>query len=313
MSSSHKLTKRAEWIRKEAQNWGFQFIGFSRAHKLEKEAKQLETWLSANYHGRMGYMANHFEKRVDPRRLVPGAKTVISLMFNYANDVKQCDPSAPKISQYAYGQDYHHVLKRKLKSLLRSMQEEFGEINGRVFVDSAPVMERQWAEKSGLGWLGKNTLLIHPKAGSFYFLAEIICDLEIATDHPIRDHCGTCTKCIDACPTQAISPQGYLLDASKCISYLTIELKEGIPHLFAGKMDNWMFGCDVCQDVCPWNRFSEKNNEPAFEPQSELLEKTQVEWKEITEDVFQILFKKSAVKRSGYHGLKKNIKFLEQK
>ena len=303
--------KYADLIRKEALDLGFDQIGFAKAEKLEREAERLEKWLSSGAHGSMGYMANHFEKRVDPRELVPGARTVISLSYNYFTQAKQNDPEAPKISIYAYGKDYHKVIKKKLKALLERIQEEIGEINGRCFVDSAPVMEREWAQLSGLGWNGKNTLTINPKRGSYFFLAEIIIDLEVEPDVPLKDHCGTCTRCIDACPTQAIDMNGYWLDASKCISYLTIELKDNIPEEFSGNMDNWMFGCDICQQVCPWNKFSRQHQEPAFKPKEQLLDMTAGEWKEITKEVFEDLFAGSAVKRTGYEGLKRNIRFLK--
>ena len=300
------------FIKQEAYRLGFSYVGIAKAKRLEEQAYQLEEWLNRTYHGRMKYMENHFEKRLDPSLLVPGAKSVVTLMYNYYTDQKQSDSSAPKIAKYAYGKDYHFVIKDKLRELLDSIQQHIGAVSGRCFVDSAPVMERQWAARSGLGWTGKNTLLIHPKVGSFFFLAELIIDLELEADGPIKDYCGRCTRCIDACPTEAISPQGYLLDASKCIAYLTIELKEAIPNEFENKMDNWMFGCDVCQDVCPWNRFAEKHNEPAFEPHPDLLQLKKEEWEEITEDVFRKIFKKSAVKRTKFKGLKRNIEFLKK-
>ncbi len=298
-------------LKKEAQRLGFSFVGIAKAGFMEEEARNLETWLNHGLHGKMKYMENHFEKRVDPTKLVPGAKTVISLLYNYHNPDRQKDPEAPRISQYAYGKDYHFILKQKLKELLEWLRSKAGTVSGRCFVDSAPVLERDWAKRAGNGWVGKNTLLIHPKAGSYFFLAELIIDLELPPDEPIRDYCGTCTRCIDACPTEAISPQGYLLDGSKCISYLTIELKEAIPEEFAGKMENWMFGCDICQEVCPWNRFSTRHKEEAFNPHPELLDMTGREWDELTEEVFQAVFKKSAVKRAKYHGLKRNIRFLK--
>ncbi len=300
----------AQLIRTEALRLGFSFIGFAKAQKLEEEAQRLEQWLGLGYHGEMLYMENYFEKRVDPTKLVPGAKTVIVLMHNYFPKGKQSDPDAPKLARYAYGEDYHFVLKRKLKDLLQFINENIGEANGRCFVDSAPVMERDWAKRAGLGWIGKNTLLIHPKAGSYFFLSEIILDLELQADSPIKDYCGTCTRCIDACPTDAISPEGYLMDGSKCISYLTIELKDSIPEAFKGKMENWMFGCDICQEVCPWNRFSTPHDEPAFEPHPDLLEMKKKDWEEVTEEVFRTVFKKSAVKRTKFSGLKRNIDFL---
>ena len=302
--------RHTELIRREAHRLGFGFVGFARAQKLDEEAVRLETWLTANAHGKMAYMANHFDMRVDPTLLVPGAKTVICLTFNYFNPDKQEDPDAPVIASYAYGQDYHFVVKDRLKSLLDYIRTEIGEVDGRCFVDSAPVMEREWAKRSGIGWNGRNTLTINPKAGSFFFLAEVICDLPLIYDDPIRDHCGTCRRCIDACPTEAISPEGYFLDASRCISYMTIELREEIPETFKGKTDNWMFGCDVCQDVCPWNRFSRRHETPEFEPHPDLLGMTRRDWQELTEEVFGRVFRKSAVKRVKFEGLKRNISFL---
>ncbi|MFM8487328.1 MAG: tRNA epoxyqueuosine(34) reductase QueG [Bacteroidota bacterium] len=293
--------RHTELIRREAHRLGFGFVGFARAQKLDEEAARLEKWLNANAHGKMAYMANHFDMRVDPTLLVPGAKTVICLTFNYFNPEKQQDAEAPKIASYAYGQDYHLVVKDRLKSLLQYIGAEIGEVDGRCFVDSAPVMEREWAKRSGIGWNGRNTLTINPKKGSFFFLAEIICDLPLLYDDPVRDHCGTCRKCIDACPTEAISPEGYFLDASKCISYLTIELREEIPSSFSGKTDNWMFGCDVCQDVCPWNRFSTRHETPECEPHPDLLGMTKRDWQELTEEVFGKVLRKSAVKRAVQH------------
>lgn len=302
---------KAEHIRREALRLGFAFVGFAKATRLDDAAGRLEAWLRQGAHGRMAYMENYFDLRIDPTRLVPGAKTVICLAYNYHNPEKQQEADAPKISQYAYGEDYHLVIKDKLKALLEFIRQELGEVDGRCFVDSAPVMEREWAQRAGLGWNGRNTLTIHPRHGSYFFLAEIICDLELDYDDPIRDHCGTCRRCIDACPTEAISPNGYLLDASKCISYLTIELREAIPTDFQGKMDNWMFGCDVCQEVCPWNRFAQRHAEPAFEPHPDLLHMTRRDWLELTDAVFSRVFKKSAVKRAKYAGLQRNIRFLE--
>lgn len=298
-------------IIEHAQRLGFSFIGFSKAGKMDEESRHLEQWLNKGFHGKMSYMENHFDKRTDPTLLVPGAKTVVSLMYNYYTDEKQKDEHAPKISKYAYGKDYHFIIKDKLKTLVQSVEEELGTtIAGRVFVDSAPVLERDWAKRSGLGWIGKNTLLIRPSAGSFFFLAEWIMDLEVAPDSPMKDHCGTCRKCIDVCPTDAIAPEGYLLDGSKCISYLTIELREDLPNAFQGKMEDWMFGCDICQDVCPWNRFSLKHQEPSFEPDSRLLELTKEEWNEMSCELFNEIFRKSPVKRTKYEGLKRNINFL---
>jgi epoxyqueuosine reductase len=297
-------------ITDKAYELGFFSCGFSKATFLEEEAPRLDQWLSLNYNGKMGYMANHFDKRLDPRLLVDGAKTIVSLLFNYFPETKQHE-DAPKIAKYAYGEDYHFVIKDKLNELLSFLQEKIGSINGRVFVDSAPVMDKVWAKKSGLGWIGKNTNLIQPKMGSFFFIAELIIDLEIEPDGPMKDYCGTCTRCIDSCPTEAIV-QPYVLDGSKCISYLTIELKDQlIPQEFSGKMDQWMFGCDICQDVCPWNRFSKTTNETRFKPNPLLLEMKTNEWHELNEEVFHQLFKLSAVKRTKFDGLKRNIEFLK--
>lgn len=285
------------------------FCGVSKADFLEKEAKELDRWLKNGNHGKMSYMENHFDKRLDPRLLVDDAKSVISLLLNYYPSEVQED-SGPKISKYAYGEDYHFVIKEKLKELLAYVQDEIGEVGGRVFVDSAPVMDKAWAQKSGLGWVGKHTNIIHPKHGSFFFIAELILDLELEPDGPIKDYCGTCTKCIDACPTDAIV-QPYVVDGSKCISYLTIELKdELLPSEFAGKMENWAFGCDICQDVCPWNRFSKPHNESRFNPHEGLLKLNKADWEDLTQEVFQELFRKSAVKRTKFDGLKRNIDFL---
>ncbi len=306
MSSKEKHT---QLIKAEAKRLGFLSCGISKAQFLEQEAPRLEKWLNAQRHGQMAYMANHFDKRLDPTKLVDGAKSVISLLLNYYPEEKQRTDTY-KISKYAYGQDYHFVIKEKLKSLLRFIQEEIGEVAGRAFVDSAPVLDKAWAAKSGLGWIGKNSNLITQKVGSFYFIAELIVDIDLMYDAPTTDHCGSCTACIDACPTKAII-EPYVVDGSKCISYLTIELKESIPSEFQGSMDNWMFGCDVCQDVCPWNRFATAHNEPAFKPNEKLLTHSKKEWKELTQDVFQEVFRKSAVKRTKYQGLLRNIKFLE--
>lgn len=306
-STAERYTKL---IKEEAQRLGFLSCGISKADYLEKEAPYLEDWLKKGYQGKLSYMENHFDKRLDPRLLVDGAKSIISLSYNYYTDKQQRDPEAPKISKYAYGIDYHFVIKDKLKELLSFIQENIGEVGGRAFVDSAPVLDKAWAEKSGLGWVGKHSLLLSKNQGSFFFLAELIVDLELKYDHHIAtDHCGTCTRCIDACPTEAL--QGNkIVDASRCISYLTIELKDEIPDEFSGKMENWMFGCDICQDVCPWNRFSVSHQEPKFSPHSKLLEMNKKEWEEITQETFNEIFKKSAVKRAKYTGLKRNISFL---
>ncbi|MEZ5043097.1 MAG: tRNA epoxyqueuosine(34) reductase QueG [Saprospiraceae bacterium] len=304
------ITRHSHLIRQEAARLGFSFVGMARATQLDEEAARLEAWLNQGKHGQMHYMANHFDKRIDPRQLVEGARSVISLMYNYYTDEEQQDPDAPKLSKYAFGKDYHFVLKHKLQSLLQFIQTEIGAVNGRCFVDSAPVLERDWARRSGIGWMGKNTMLIHPKAGSYFFLAELIIDLDLVYDHPIKDYCGTCTRCIDACPTEAISPEGYVLDGSKCISYFTIELKEAIPEAYHGKFENWMFGCDICQEVCPWNRFAQNHQEEAFLPHPDLLRMTKSEWIDLSEEVFRRVFQKSAVKRTKYAGLKRNIAFL---
>ena len=285
--------------------------GIAAAGFLEEEAPRLEAWLNKGFHGEMQYMENHFDKRLDPRLLVDGAKSVISLSLNYYTTEHQLDNNAPRISKYAYGADYHAVIKDKLKQLLQFINENIGEVNGRAFVDSAPVLDKAWAKKAGLGWIGKNANLINKNSGSFFFLAELIVDLELEYDvQPTADHCGTCTRCIDACPTEAIVGP-YLVDGSKCISYLTIELKNEIPAAFKDKMDGWMFGCDICQDVCPWNRFSVVNQEPAFKPHPDLLGMTKRDWEEITEDTFKKVFKDSAVKRTKYAGLTRNISFIK--
>ena len=299
-----------EIVKQTARDLGFTSVGIAKAEFMEEEAKRLTEWLNQGYHGSMSYMENHFDKRTDPTLLVPGAKSIIMLTYNYHTEKKQQDPLAPKISSYAYGRDYHKVIKKKLKVFMSILREKIGDIDGRCFVDSAPVMERDWAARAGVGWVGKNTLLIHPKHGSYFFLAEMILDLELEYDDPIKDYCGTCTACIDACPTDAISSDGYVLDGSKCISYLTIELKDDIPSSFEGAMDNWMYGCDICQQVCPWNRFSSPHEEPQFEPKESLLSMSQEDWVEITEDVFDNLFIGSAVKRTKFQGLKRNISFL---
>ena len=298
-------------IKLAAQTLGFLSCGISKADFLEDEAPRLEQWLNQGHHGSMSYMERNFDKRLDPRILVPGAKSVVSLLLNYHTDQKQKDDQSPKISYYAHGKDYHFVIKEKLKGLLEIINREIGEVNGRVFVDSAPVMDKAWAAKSGLGWVGKNTNLISKKVGSFFFIAELIIDLELDYDLPVADHCGSCTACIDACPTEALI-QPYQIDGSKCISYLTIELKDNIPSEFQGKMDNWAFGCDICQTVCPWNRFATPHNEPAFNPHSELLQLSKNEWEEMTSEVFKKVFKDSAVQRTKFEGLKRNVKFLSQ-
>jgi len=298
-------------IKQIATDLGFSFCGISKAGFLEEEAKHLEEWLQRGYQGKMGYLENHFEKRLDPTLLVPGAKSVVSLVYNYYPEKSQPQDSAIKIARYAYGQDYHLVIKEKLKTFHQLIIEKIGQVEGRVFVDSAPVHERAWAAKSGLGWIGKNSLLLNRKMGSYFFLAELIIDLELEPDGPIKNYCGTCTACQDACPTGAI-PEPFVVDGSKCISYLTIELKDEIPSEFQGKTENWAFGCDICQEVCPWNRFSKPHEEPAFQPQG-WEDFTQKEWIEMTQEVFQKVFKKSAVKRAKFEGLKRNIAFINNK
>jgi epoxyqueuosine reductase len=301
--------KYSQLIKAEAKRLGFLSCGISKAGFLEEEAPRLENWLNQNHHGEMKYMENHFDKRLNPTLLVDDAKSVISLLLNYYPSEIQ-NPDSYKISKYAYGQDYHFVIKEKLQELLQTIQTEIGEVSGRAFVDSAPVLDKAWAAKSGLGWIGKNSNLLTQQVGSFYFIAELIVDLDLEYDYATTDHCGTCTACIDACPTEAIvSP--YVVDGSKCISYFTIELKENIPQEMKGKMDDWIFGCDVCQDVCPWNKFSKPHSEPLFSPYPELLSYTKKDWEEITEDTFKKVFKNSAVKRTKLDGLKRNIKFLK--
>ena len=297
-------------IKTEAKRLGFLSCGISKAEFLEEEAPRLEKWLKNNMHGQMQYMENHFDKRLDPTLLVEGSKSVISLLLNYFPSEEQSDKTAPKISKYAYGTDYHFVIKDKLKQLLHFIQDEIGDVHGRAFVDSAPVLDKAWAAKSGLGWIGKHSNLLTQQVGSFYFIAELIVDLDLEYDSATTDHCGSCTACIDACPTEAIT-EPYVVDGSKCISYFTIELKENIPTEFKGKMDDWMFGCDVCQDVCPWNRFSKPHSQPLFNPHPELLSLTKKDWEEITEDTFKKVFKNSAVKRTKFSGLKRNIDFLK--
>lgn len=299
----------SKFIKSEAKRLGFLSCGISKAGFLEEEAPRLEKWLNNNHHGQMAYMENYFDKRLDPTLLVDDAKSVVSLLLNYYPEETQTQESF-KISKYAYGQDYHFVIKEKLKEFLHSIQENIGEVSGRAFVDSAPVLDRAWAAKSGLGWIGKSGNLLTQKVGSFYFIAELILDLELEYDHATTDHCGSCTACIDACPTQAIVAP-HVVDGSKCISYYTIELKENIPYEMKGKFDEWMFGCDTCQDVCPWNRFSKPHSEPLFNPNPELLSFSKKDWIEITEETFRTVFKNSPIKRTKFDGLKRNITFLK--
>jgi epoxyqueuosine reductase len=296
-------------IKAEAQRLGFLACGISEAAFLEEEAPRLEAWLKKGMHGEMAYMENHFDKRLDPRKLVPGARSVISVLYNYFPPEPQREGTY-KISKYAYGEDYHRVIKDKLRELLAFIREEIGAVEGRAFVDSAPVLDRAWAARSGLGWVGKNANLLTRQVGSFYFIAELIVDLELAPDAPVTDHCGSCTACLEACPTGAIV-KPYVVDGSKCISYFTIELKNEIPGSVSGSFDDWVFGCDICQDVCPWNRFSRPHNEPRFNPGPGLLDMDRREWEELTEEVFQKVFSKSAVKRAKFAGLKRNIDFVK--
>ena len=297
-------------VKQIAHRLGFMACGISKATFLEEEAPRLESWLSQNYHGEMGYIARNFDKRLDPRKLVPGAKSVVSLSYNYFPNSSQTDKDAPKLARYAYGKDYHRVIKDKLFEFMHEIQTEIGAVEGRVFVDSAPVLEKAWAAKSGLGWVGKNTNLIRKQNGSYFFIAELIIDLELTPDGTETDHCGSCTACLDACPTDAfVAP--YQLDASKCISYFTIELKDAIPAEVKGQFDNWAFGCDICQEVCPWNRFATPHNEPEFEPNPELMQLSKNDWNEITEELYIRLFEASAVERTSFTGLKRNLEFLK--
>lgn len=306
------ISERTLLIKREAQRLGFDFVGISKAERLNEDANRLEKWLLADRHGKMNYMDNHFEKRVDPTKLVEGSKSVVSLLYNYATENKQKE-DAPKISKYAYGEDYHFVVKDKLKLLFNFIQDEIGEVGGRYFVDSAPVLDRAWARESGLGWIGKNSMLINKTRGSFFFIAELIIDLPLLYDEPIKDYCGSCTKCIDACPTDAILPNREI-DGSRCISYLTIELKEdALPNEFQNKMNDWAFGCDICQDVCPWNRFSTPHQEERFMPKESFLELDKESWETLEKEQFSKIFQKSAVKRTKFQGLKRNIGFLKLK
>ncbi len=296
-------------IKAKAKKFGFQNCGISRAEFLEEDAQPFETWLNNNYHGEMSYMENYFEKRLDPRLLVEGSKSVISLSYNYFPEENLFGIDQLKISKYAYGQDYHEIIKEILKEMVAELQDEIGDFECRIFTDSAPILERSWARKSGIGWVGKNANLITKQAGSFYFLAEIICDLELQEDNETTDHCGSCRKCIDACPTNAIVSD-KIIDGSKCISYATIELKNEIPESFKGNMEDWMFGCDICQDVCPWNRFSKPHQQEKFKPNNLLKNLRKSDWQELSQELFSELFRKSPVKRTKFAGLKRNIEFL---
>lgn len=308
-SSKEKYSKI---IKEKSRQLGFDFCGISKAENLEDESTRLEEWLAKGFHGKMSYMSNHFEKRLDPAKLVPGARSIVSLLYNYYPGAEQEEEPEYKIAKYAYGKDYHFVVRDKLKALLAELQKEIGEINGRVFVDSAPVMERQWAAKSGLGWLGKNTLLLNKQFGSYFFIAELVIDLELAPDGPIKDYCGTCTRCLDACPTAAFAGP-HVLDASKCISYLTIELKDEIPSEFERKYDHWVFGCDICQEVCPWNRFAKTHHEPAFAKLDGVKQVMKAGREEFSIKEFNRFFKDSPIKRTKLAGLRRNIKFVKKK
>ena len=303
--------KYSALIKAKAQKFGFQNCGISKAGFLEEDARPLENWLQNHYHGQMQYMENYFDKRLDPTLLVEGSKSVISLSYNYFPEENISGSDTFKISKYAYGQDYHEIIKAILEEMVAELKEEIGDFHCRVFTDSAPVLERSWARKSGIGWVGKNANLITKQSGSFYFLAEIICDLELSEDEPTTDHCGTCRKCIDACPTEAIVSE-KIIDGSKCISYATIELKNEIPESFKNKMEDWMFGCDICQDVCPWNRFSVPHNQEKFKPNHHLKSYTKQDWQELSQEIFSEIFRKSPVKRTKFAGLKRNIDFLSE-
>lgn len=309
MNSS--ASTRASLIKQWASDLGFSSCGISKAEYLEEEAPRLEKWLREGKHGSMQWMENHFDKRLDPTLLVPGAKSVISFTLNYFPEKTQSHDDAPRLAKYAYGEDYHFIIKDKLKEMVHRIREEVGEVDGRAFVDSAPVLDRVWAARSGLGWIGKHSLLLTKQEGSFFFIGELILDLELEPDGPTTDHCGSCTRCIDACPTDAIESP-FVINSNKCISYLTIELRGSIPDEFAGRMENWAFGCDICQDVCPWNRFSKPHTEPRLDPHEDLLDMSKDEWQEMTSEVFGKVFRKSAVKRAKFEGLMRNVEFLSK-
>ncbi len=308
----NSIEKHTNIVKTLAANYGFDFCGIAKAQLLNEDARRLESWLSKGLHGGMQYMENHFDLRIDPGKLVPGAKSVITLLLNYFPEQKQSEAS-PKISKYAFGNDYHEVIRNKLKLFLQKINEQIGEVHGRGFVDSAPVLERAWAQKAGIGWVGKNGNLINKQSGSFFFIATLIVDLELAYDNAfVKDYCGTCTKCIDECPTEAILPD-RVIDGSKCISYFTIELKDTlIPDVMKDKFDNWMFGCDVCQDVCPWNRFAKSNNEISFTPIPQILNLSASDWESMTEESFKIIFKNSPLKRAKFEGIKRNLNFIKK-
>ncbi len=303
--------KNTQIIKSIATQLGFDFCGIAHAQQLDDDARRLEAWLNKGMNGTMSYMSNHFDMRVNPTLLVPGAKSVITLLYNYFPE--QIRTNEPKISKYAYGEDYHEVIKKKLNEFFFILKEKIGSISGRGFVDSAPVLERAWAQKSGLGWIGKNGNLINKNQGSFFFISSIIIDLELKYDDALaKDFCGSCTRCIDQCPTDAILPD-KVVDGSKCISYFTIELKEAlIPDEMKGKFDNWMFGCDVCQDVCPWNRFSKFTKEKRFNPITEIIDFNSKDWEELTEEKFKIIFKDSPIRRTKFNGIKRNLQFIKQ-
>lgn len=306
-----KILKHTQIIKAIAKDLGFYSCGISKAAYLADEAPRLTKWLEAKCHGEMTYMENYFDKRLDPRLLVPGAKTIVSLLLNYYPSLTLPQQNNYKLSKYAFGKDYHRVIKKKLKRFKQLIEAQIGQVEGRYFVDSAPILERVWAKRSGLGWIGKNTLLINKGAGSFFFLSELILDLDLEPDQPVKDYCGTCTRCIDACPTDALTP--YHLEAHKCISYLTIEFKNDIPPQFKSKMADWIFGCDICQDVCPWNRFSFATDISQFKPAEDLLRLRKRDWNKIDESQFNTLFSGSAVKRTKFSGLKRNIAFIKPK
>lgn len=308
-----QIQKNTSLVKQLAHSLGFSYCGIAKAVQLDDDARRLETWLKQERHGKMQYMENHFELRIDPRKLVPGAKSVITVLQNYFPE-KQQSQNSPHISKYAFGKDYHEVIRGKLKLLLANLNQQIGGIEGRGFVDSAPILERAWAVKTGAGWIGKNGNLINKQNGSFYFIATLIVDIELIYDDAFaKDYCGSCTKCIDACPTKAIDPDKQI-NGSKCISYFTIELKDAlIPGEMQGKFQDWMFGCDVCQDVCPWNRFSKFHEEPAFEPIEAILSFTHKDWEALSEESFKKLFKDSPLKRTKWSGIQRNLKFIQRK
>ena len=305
------ISKNTAFIKSKAKELGFMYCGIAKAEFLKDEAPRLEQWLNQGMHGRMSYMENHFDKRLDPKKLVPGAKSIVTLLYNYYPKEDLTNNNSYKIAKYAYGKDYHFIIKDKLKTFMADLHQEIGEVEGRVFVDSAPIMERAWAKRSGAGWIGKNSLLLNKQNGSFFFIAELILDIELEYDGPVKDYCGSCTACMDNCPTGAI-PEPYVVDGSKCISYFTIELKDEIPEDYKGQFKDWVFGCDICQDVCPWNRFSKPHEEPWFEPHAQIKSMKKNDWEEITQEIFKEVFRKSAVKRTKYDGLKRNIKFVKE-